>query len=168
MITLSTNDWMLSPSIQLFPQITSDDSDHYYHNHNFYEIFYILDGHITHNYNGTKELLEPGDARLLRPQDQHGFIRKKGVACAHRDIIITEQLFKKCCAFVDPSLWDVINAKKAPLKAKIPQTKIVEFEKEFSKMFFAPLEKGTYNKEAMGNILSAKLLDLFLQEQSGK
>ena len=164
MTKLFINDWMMSPSIQLISKITDNDSDHYYHDHNFFEIFYVLDGSIIHNCNGVKEKLETGDARLLRPKDKHGFIRENGVPCAHRDIIISEQLLKKSCAFIDPDLFEQINGQQTPLTAKIPKTKIVELEQDFSKMFFAPAEQGICTKEAMANILCVALLNIFLQE----
>ena len=135
MTKLSINDWLMSPSIQLLPKITDTDADHYYHDHNFYEIFYIIDGTITHHYNGVKEVLKTGDTRLLRPGDKHAFIRKQGVACAHRDIIITEQLFKESCDFITPSLFEQINELRQPLKATLSQTKLLGFENDFSKMF---------------------------------
>ena len=109
-------------------------------------------------------MLETGDARLLRPKDKHGFERQKDVPCSHRDIIITEQLFKKVCDFIDPALFQKINDQKEPLRAKIPQTKIVDFEKEFSNMFFTPTQKGIYTKEAAANMLAIELLKAFLQE----
>ncbi|MBQ8658787.1 MAG: helix-turn-helix domain-containing protein [Clostridia bacterium] len=161
---LSINDWMISPSIQLISKITEDESDHYYHDHNFFEIFYVLSGTIIHNCNGKKETLETGDIRLLRLKDKHSFIRKDNAPCSHRDIIITEQLFKKSCDFISPSLFEEINQRREPLKSKIKQTKIVEFEKEFSKIFFMPAQKGIHTKETMANILSIELLNIFLQE----
>lgn len=163
MTKLFINDWMITPSIQLISKITDNDSDHYYHDHNFFEIFYVLDGSIVHNLNGKKETLEAGDARLLHPKDKHGFIRENGSPCSHRDIIISEQLWKKTCAFISPTLFDQINEQREPLKAKLSKTKIVEFEKEFSKMFFAPAE-GLYTKETIANVLSMSLLNVFLQE----
>ena len=165
MTRLSINDWLMSPTVQLIPKITDNTSDRYYHDHNFYEIFYVLEGTITHHYNNVKEELKAGDIRLLRPKDKHGFIRKQGVPCAHRDIMITEQLFRKSCNFIDPALFDKIDGFSAPLKAKIPQIKIVEFEKEFSKMFFVSDVNGIHSKVAMTNILAVELLNVFLQDQ---
>ncbi len=164
MTKLTISDWLSSPAVQLIPVITDNESDREYHDHDFFEIFYVLEGSITHNYNGVKEKLVTGDIRLLRPKDKHGFIRELNVPCSHRDIIITEQLFKKSCAFIDPSLFDKINTQSQPLQAKIPQMKIVEFEREFSKMFFMPVELGIYTKAAMTNVLAVELLNIFLQE----
>ncbi len=164
MTKLLINDWISNPSIQLISVITDDDSDRYYHDHNFFEIFYILDGSITHHLNGKKEVLQTGDAFLLRPSDRHAFIRSPGVPCAHRDIIISEQLLRKSCDFMDPDAFEKIINRKEPLKTRLTKSKIVDFEKEFSKMFFAPADQGFYTKKTMANVLSVSLLNLFLQE----
>ena len=164
MTKLYATDYLSSSSIQLIAVIRNDESDRYYHSHDFFEIFYVLEGTIIHNYNGTKEVLQAGDMRLLRATDKHGFSRKEGVPCAHRDIIITEELFKKSCNFIEPTLFDKINKHHDPLKAKLSQMKIVEFEKDFSKMFFMPAEKSIYTQEAMANIFAIELLNVFLKE----
>ncbi len=161
---LLINDWLTSPMIQFVSKITVSD-DESYHSHNFFEIFYILEGSITHVCNGKKEMLETNDVRLLRStKDSHEFIREKGVSCMHRDIIISEQLFKKCCDFIDPTLFDMIVNAPAPLQAKLTQNKIVEFEKSFSERFFVATEKSFYTREGIGNILTVDLLNVFLQE----
>ena len=163
MTKLLINDWISNPSIQLISVITDDDSDRYYHDHNFFEIFYVLEGSIIHHLNGKKEVLQTGDAFLLRPSDSHAFIRENGAPCAHRDVIIGEQLLKKTCDFIDPEAFEKIINRKEPLKAKFSKSKIADFEKEFSKMFFTPTDQGFYTKKTMANVLSVSLVDLFLK-----
>ena len=163
MTKLLLNDWLSNPSIQLISVITEDDSDHSYHDHNFYEIFYVLDGTIVHNINGKKEILHVGDARLLRPKDKHSFIRESGTRCAHRDIIISETLFQKTCDFINASAFEEINRQRDPLKAVFSNAKIVEFENEFSKFIFTSTDNRLYTKETIANILSVDLLSIFLQ-----
>ena len=163
MTKLLLNDWMSNPSIQLVSVITDTEDDHYYHDHNFYEIFYVLEGNIVHNINGKKETLGVGDARLLRPKDKHGFTREAGARCAHRDIIISEQLFQKTCNFINPVAFEEIKKPQDPLKPIFSKNKIIEFEKEFSKMFFATTDNRLCTKEAMANILAVSLLSIFFQ-----
>ncbi len=163
MTKLQVHDWFPFSSTQLLSKITNQD-DHYYHNHGFYEIFYIVDGTIIHNYNGKSEFLEAGDVRLLRLSDKHSFERKDNVRCSHRDIIITEQQFKKSCNFIDETLFERINNEPQPLKAKLQQSKLTEFEKELSKMFFISSTQGFQTKETMANVLSIDLVNVFLQE----
>ena len=164
MSQLLINDWQTSPLIHLVSKITTTNDD-CLHNHNFFEIFYVLEGSITHVYNGKKEVLEMNDIRLLRPaKDHHEFVRTTSTSCMHRDIIISEPLFKKCCDFIDPSLFErVVNA-PAPLQAKLTQSKIVEFEKSFSERFFIATDKSFYTKEGINNVLTVDLLNVFLQE----
>ena len=161
---LLISDWMTSPSVQFVAKITSS-GDMSWHDHNFFEIFYILEGSITHHCNGVKEKLEANDVRLLRPlQDKHEFLRENAVSCMHRDIIISEHLFKKCCDFIDPLLFDKIKSFSSPLKAKLSQSKLIEFEKIISEMFFMPTEKSIYTKDAASNVLVIDLLRVFLEE----
>ena len=164
MMNLTSTDWSFSPTVQLISIITNSDCDNVYHGHNFFEVFYILEGTITHVCNDKKEILNTGDIRLLRPTDKHSFIRKSNTICSHRDIIITAPLFKKCCDFIDPFFLKEILASSMPLKSTLSPLNIVEFEKEFSKKIFDPNETDTQHQLATTNILTIKLLSLFFQK----
>ncbi len=165
MMELTSADWSFSPSVQLISIITNTDCDKVNHGHKFFEIFYVLEGTITHVYNDKKEILNAGDMRLLRPTDNHNFIRKHGETCSHRDIIITSPLFKKCCDFIDPFFFNEIISSSMPLRAKLSPLNVVEFEKEFSKKIFDPNESDTQHQLAITNILTIKLLSLFFQTE---
>lgn len=71
---------MAPESPDLHTHITGDRDDNF-HNHSFFEIFYILNGEATHEwrdgYKNGKEELSTGDAFLLCPGVIHRFIRKK-------------------------------------------------------------------------------------------
>ena len=41
------------------------------HSHDFYEIFVIIAGEITHLVNGTEQILKKGDMVFIRPDDRH-------------------------------------------------------------------------------------------------
>ena len=66
----------IDPTLTFSTRITDFD-DEAVHNHDFYEIFYILEGEITHSYDGIKEKLTTGDAYLITPIVKHSFIRTK-------------------------------------------------------------------------------------------
>jgi AraC family cel operon transcriptional repressor len=43
------------------------------HDHDYFELFWIADGHVTHRVNGADVSLKGGEGALIRPQDRHGF-----------------------------------------------------------------------------------------------
>ncbi len=165
---LLTNDFIMSPSIQLMSTVTRTDEDRYYHDHNFYEIFYVIEGQITHVYNDKKERLVMGDIRLLRPNDCHSFIRENNEPCAHRDVIITKDLFKNACNYIDSSILDQITRSSTPLKSNLPISELLRFENDFSSMFFLPSENSTFTRNSMTNILVVELLRVFLNNSQTK
>lgn len=159
MLELNIKDWIFSDDIPLISKITETDDD-YYHKHDFYEIFYILNGNIIHNLNGKKETLSTGDIRLLTPNDSHGFIREKNNHCQHRDIVISKEQFKKSCDYIDANLLNKINLRKIISIAKISNQKITELENFFSKIYFTLTNN---NKKSMINVLIIDLISTFLQ-----
>lgn len=158
------DDWMTSTQEQLVTEIHSTNEDELYHQHNFYEIFYIIEGSITHIYNGLSEKLNIGDMVLLRKSDAHSFKRKDNEDCAHRDIIISEEQFRKCCDFIDRNLYSTIITSKHPLRAKINNSKICEFENFITEMILVPTDKGVMPRSALINILTVNLINTFMQE----
>lgn len=48
------NDWMTSPEMPFHSKITENGDNNIYHSHDFYEIFYILEGSIIHDIGGEK------------------------------------------------------------------------------------------------------------------
>ena len=51
------------------------------HTHNFFEIFLITDGKLTHIINGNKQLLEEGTLVFIRPNDIHYYKKYKNENC---------------------------------------------------------------------------------------
>ncbi len=47
--------------------------DHFYHDHDFAEIFWFEEGEGWHLINGHKEKLSKGDMVFMRPLDAHTF-----------------------------------------------------------------------------------------------
>ena len=48
------------------------------HNHNFFEVFIVLEGQVKHYINDKKEVLNKGDFRFIRPNDVHYQYAMKG------------------------------------------------------------------------------------------
>ncbi len=157
------NDWMTMPGINMGAKITSTDEDEVYHSHDFYEIFYILEGNIEHIVNERSQTLETGDIVFLRLNDKHMFKRKNGQICRHRDIIVNKQQFESTCRYIDQSLLEEYSKRAEPLKAHLPFEKIQYFEKKINTLINLSLQKECLNKSVLINILIVELLDIYIQ-----
>lgn len=78
----------LEITTQLVPENICDA-----HNHDFYEIFYLLNGNMKHSMNGQEtQILSIGDCIILTPNDTHCFETING--SIHRDLLISRSLFE--------------------------------------------------------------------------
>ena len=137
------NDWLTTPQIPFASKITST-RDHYLHDHNFFEIFYVTEGSIAHSLNGQKTVLQLGDIYFLNPEDQHAFLREKGNTCAHRDIVIRKSFFRTICNFISPDFYTQYTLGEIPKKLHVPASKIKEFEEIFTRLSTSPSTKADF------------------------
>ncbi len=80
-------------TVSLSAQIAPSDSFHVnrpfieatppktFHDHEFFEVFWIASGWCTHYINGVTERLETGTLMFVRPPDQHAFQNADGPPC---------------------------------------------------------------------------------------
>ena len=68
------------------------------HNHDFYEIFYIISGNMEHSLNGDNRTLSAGDCILLSPNDTHTF--SCSIDSMHRDLLISNKLFESTLSLI--------------------------------------------------------------------
>ena len=122
---------MAPESPDLHTHITGDRDDNF-HNHSFFEIFYILNGEATHEwrdgYKNGKEELSTGDAFLLCPGVIHRFIRKKDEPCEHRDLVIRSTLMHTACEFIEPNFFGNIFNEKI-IRFRLEDVDIAHLEK---------------------------------------
>ncbi len=85
-------------------------NDEFFHNHEYYECFYIREGTIYHEINGQTKLLSTGDAVIIAPGYSHAFKRIQGKNCSHRDNMISVELFENCCNFLDDDILEKLRA----------------------------------------------------------
>lgn len=149
-------DYMTSDALTLGTKITSSN-DNSYHSHEYYEIFYIIDGQIEHEVNGVTDVLKTGDIVFLRPHDVHTFKRKSSDFCIHRDVITQQAHYEKTCNFISPTLFNYIKTSLLPPKATFPLDELTIIEKKFSEFINTPLSE-TAQKSSRANLL---LIDLF-------
>ena len=150
-------DYMTSESIPLGTKITDKyDSSVYYHIHEYFEFFYVLEGKIEHFVNGYSEILQTGDIVYLRPQDIHTFKKIPDTYCSHRDIIIPQKLLEKCTEAIDFNLYNTIINSQSPLKAKLSLDELSVLEHKFTLFTNTPLD----NSRAKNNIATVIVIDL--------
>ena len=68
------------------------------HNHDFYEIFYMISGNMEHSLNGDNRALSAGDCILLTPNDTHAFFSNSD--SMHRDLLISNKLFESTLTLI--------------------------------------------------------------------
>lgn len=74
------------------------------HTHPFWEIFFIIEGSVTHYLNGVPKRLNEGDAVLIRPGDRHYF-KNTTLKYEHRDLYLNTLTFKNLCDIFNENLY---------------------------------------------------------------
>lgn len=99
--------WWDNYSLPFISMLTSE-GDESYHNHVFFEIFYVTVGNIYHQIEHRQDYLKLGDLFFIPPNIYHGFIRSPECPCIHRDILIGITLLKEVCDPISPDLYTTI------------------------------------------------------------
>ena len=107
------------------------------HNHDFYEILYILSGDFKHVVNKREYFISKGDCAIITPNDWHCYehVETSGKGL-NRDILIKKELFEQICQLV-PSTMNQILAAAGSSMIKFTSQEIIEIEscwKNFSKI----------------------------------
>lgn len=142
-IVYHLDDWLTTDEFPFFSKIVST-ADNVLHDHTFFEIFYMLEGDIPHELNGKTSLLHQGDLLFLRPGEIHSFLRKKGVNCRHRDIILRKEFFKTICDFLNIDLYESFVNDKTCKMFSLTKEKISEYEKNFFRITQESAFKNNY------------------------
>ncbi|MBQ8658118.1 MAG: AraC family transcriptional regulator [Clostridia bacterium] len=133
------------------------------HKHEFYEIFYILSGQVTHYLNGKQSALSAGDCIILTPSDVHSIRSDPKVKSANRDIMISTELFEQICALVPSSLDFIRNSRGGNVHFSIQE--IMEIEQSLSEF---SREENVGRKRCVGISLLLKILHRVLEENQEK
>ena len=121
------DDWMTTPEHPFNSKIT-EYGDEVVHSHQFYEIFYILEGSISHTLNGETRTLHAGDLVFLNLQDIHYFSREEGNTCKHRDIIIHTDFFDSICTFMGNSFKEAYHNNTFPKILSLSLEQMEDYE----------------------------------------
>lgn len=89
---LRTSYYLIPDNLEVTTQLISADVCDA-HDHDFYEIFYVLNGNMKHSMNGQEtQILSIGDCIILTPNDTHCFSTLND--SIHRDLLISRSLFE--------------------------------------------------------------------------
>ena len=107
------------------------------HNHDFYEILYILSGDFKHVVNEREYFISKGDCAIITPNDWHYYehVETSGKGL-NRDILIKKELFEQICELVPSTMNQILTAAGSPM-IKFTLQEISEMEncwKNFSKI----------------------------------
>lgn len=128
------NDWMTTAEAPLYTKITDDAQDKVYHSHQFYEIFYILEGTVNHRLNDVTETLKPGDVFFLNLRDAHIFLREEGNRCKHRDIVLHRKFFEETLDFLGAQLSADYRNSRLPKHITLPLSAIEDYEQRLQQL----------------------------------
>lgn len=101
-----------------------------YHEHTFFEIFYVLTGEITHIVNDKEEILRSGDIVFLRPGDRHMFSHNNSSNFLHTDILVKNRLFRHVVDTLDHPLLRNFMMANEPCKLHLSPQEIARIEEE--------------------------------------
>lgn len=121
------SDWLTTEELPFASKITYS-IDQVLHDHDFIEIFYIVDGKISHTFNENEtKILKTGDMYLLLLKDKHIFNRDDSIA-THRDIVIRYDFFLEMCNYLSPHLYEKFLSGELPKHIRIDINKLNELE----------------------------------------
>lgn len=157
------DDWMTTPS-QPFSSKITEYGDEVTHSHRFYEIFYILEGSISHTLNGKTQTLHSGDIVFLNQTDVHTFNREEGNPCKHRDIIISTEFFDSICAFMGEDFSKAYHSNLLPKTVSMTLEQMESYENRISHAILN-YNMDTKFKMASLRALCVSLLNLLVEEK---
>ena len=147
------NDWMTTPEVPFHSKITENGDDNIYHSHDFYEIFYILEGTIQHDMNGTVSTLSPGDIVFTNLGDVHSFFRESSNDCRHRDIIVRADFFEEVCNFIGKEFSEAYQHNTLPKIVSLPFDQIKQYEAHIQNAILTPDSASTYRLSMFKTLL---------------
>ena len=161
---LLLNDWMTTEELPFHSKITEGDDHNVYHTHDFYEIFYVLEGSIDHDINGEKQTLHVGDMVFTNPKDVHSFFREPGNTCKHRDIIIRTDFFQSICRFIGENFLEAYESNQLPKIVNLSLEQIERYEHRITNVILTSSMHSDYRLASMRS-LCVSLLNNLIEEE---
>ena len=132
------------------------------HQHNFFEISYAVRGTIKHVTPNSETLLSNNTFLLLRPDDAHAFDEELSPTNYHRDILVSVELFKVCCDFISPTLYDKIMATEGLITVPFSPDDFKSLESSL-KFFYTIDKDDTEKMDSLGKSIVCYFLLLYVK-----
>lgn len=102
------------------------------HNHDFYEIFFVIKGSATHYCNGKKFKIETGTIVFIRPGDEHQYLEVSD-NFAFYNLVFSRDSANKIFSFYGREILTDILGGRYPLHRSIIFSELEKMEVEFKK-----------------------------------
>ena len=151
---------MTTEQIPIGFKLTHSDNT-LYHTHNYVELFYVIDGKISHRFEDNPvEILHSGDAYIILPSKKHIFTMTNEPSL-HRDIFIRESFFIELCNYISPTLYEEFISGTHSCKTYLSQSKLNYIESQIN-FINQTLPDTLSQKSALIRCFAATLLEPFL------
>ena len=157
------DDWMTTPEHPFNSKIT-EYGDEVVHKHQFYEIFYILEGSIGHVLNGEARTLHAGDMVFLNLDDIHYFERVEGNTCKHRDIIMHTDFFDSLSSFLGDDFKYAYHNNLLPKVLSLSLEQMEDYEHRITNAILTASIKSEYRMASI-RALCICLLNHLVEER---
>lgn len=152
-ITIRKEKYLINNEIGLILDY-SENQCYAAHSHDFFELFLLISGKITHQLNNETQFLSKGHIILVKPGDVHSINRYKKNSFAIMNFLISKKTYHHLTTF----LFSNASPFNQSIVGKITDTnKISDYYSEFLKITKIP----SYKKQEI-NLLSKQLLSNIL------
>ena len=131
-----------------------------YHNHDYWEFCIVTSGKMTNMIEVNSELIaQPMNAQmacLIHPWDKHKIVQASE-NYQLLNVMITDELFRKCSTLIDSNLYDTVSAVKHPILYEIDKDSLNDFLKTVHTI--QSLNNNHYNKST--TLLRLMWFDIF-------
>ncbi len=125
-----------------------------YHDHNYFEFFFITNGSYKHVINGKEFIMKKNDAFFIRPKDYHAIFNNEENS-SHVNIMFKVELVKRICDSYSDKLYNIIlNHDIFPISLSENQTrKIINYTMVLRNSFSLDVDRSLVSSLLLSYIL---------------
>lgn len=94
----TTRQYMVSPDFEIFHYKDEPSLEVEYHNHDFYEIYYLISGKVNYIIEGKNYNLKPGDILLINNKELHKPLIKEGAVYERMVVWVNPEFIRRHCS----------------------------------------------------------------------